>query len=198
MSVNVGLFGGTFDPVHYGHLSIAKSFIESEYIDQLWILLTPDPPHKDNSHRTDYESRKRMLEAAFSDMDDVIISDIERDLPRPSYTIQTIEHLKKQYPDTTFFLCIGEDSLEEFHEWHRYKDILKECELLVAERPDYKGDTIDQAILGRVHFISHEPIDLSSTELRRALKEKRGIADYIPEAVVEIIEREQLYERDKR
>ena len=102
--MRIGLFGGTFDPVHNGHISIVRSFLQSGYIDELWILLTPVPPHKLNKEHVSYEHRKEMLHLAFQDIDRVRISTIEQTLPKPSYTVQTVTHLAQKYPEDEFLL----------------------------------------------------------------------------------------------
>jgi len=130
----IGLFGGTFDPVHNGHVSIARSFMNSGVIDELWILLTPNPPHKKDGKQVQYSSRLAMLNNAFADLPVTILT-IENDLPKPSYTFQTIRHLKKEHPNYEFYFCMGEDSLAQFDTWKFFKEILEEANLLVAKRP---------------------------------------------------------------
>lgn len=193
MSHHVGLFGGTFDPVHNGHISIAQSFIDSGIIDELWVLLTPFPPHKQEKSTTSYQTRLAMLEAAFSGMEKVKINTIENSLPKPSYSIQTIRHLNKQYPDITFFYCLGEDSLAKFHTWKYYDEILEECDLLVAQRPGVSHDETEGNILSQTHFVSHTPLDISSSDIRNNAKNKIPYRNMVPEEVALIIENEQLY-----
>lgn len=193
MSTRIGLFGGTFDPVHKGHLSIAQSFIESEFIDEIWVLLTPYPPHKTGADHTNYDLRLKMLEAAFEDIQHVSIKTVEQKLPKPSYSLRTIQHLKQQFPDKTFYFCMGEDSLRQFHTWKKYQDILEECELLVAQRPGETHQHVDQEILQHSHFVDHEPLDLASSEIRDRVKGGHSISEKVPEKVLKIIEKERLY-----
>lgn len=193
MSARVGLFGGTFDPVHNGHTTIASSFLNSNHIDELWILLTPYPPHKQDESHTNYSIRLRMLEAAFSGCKGVTVSDVEQKLPKPSYSIQTIKYLKAQYPDAEFVFCMGEDSLAQFHTWRDYQEILQECDLLVAKRPGVSHQQVESSILDHVQFVDHEPLDISSTDIREQIKAGDSVADLVPEKVLKIIEKEQLY-----
>jgi nicotinate-nucleotide adenylyltransferase len=193
MSLRVGLFGGTFDPVHNGHISIAESFINTEMIDELWVLLTPYPPHKQENNPATYKIRLEMLESAFKDTSGIKVSTIENELTKPSYSVQTIRHLKKKYPDTTFFYCMGEDSLNKFHTWKYYEEILEECRLLVAQRPGASHQEVEKAILGRTHFVTHTPLDISSSEIRELVSEGRTITDIVPTEVAKTIEKEQLY-----
>ena len=107
MSKRIGLFGGSFDPVHFGHQKIVKSFLESGRLDALWVLPTASPPHKSDKALTPYPIRYQMAEAAFRGWTGVENSRVEEDLPFPNYTLQTVRYLKKMYPDNTFVLCMG-------------------------------------------------------------------------------------------
>lgn len=193
MGHRVGLFGGTFDPVHKGHISIAESFLDSGMIDELWVLLTPYPPHKQEKNPTSYQKRLQMLEAAFSGMEKVKINTIENNLPKPSYSVQTIRHLKAEHPGATFFYCMGEDSLAKFHTWKFYNEILQECDLLVAQRPGVTHQNTQDNILAHTHFVSHTPLDVSSSDIRDRARKGEPIQDKVPKEVALIIENEQLY-----
>lgn len=193
MAHRVGLFGGTFDPVHNGHVSIAQSFLDSGNIDELWVLLTPYPPHKQEKKTTSYQTRLDMLEAAFAGMEKVKINTIENSLPKPSYSVQTIRYLKKEYPNTTFFYCMGEDSLAKFHTWKFYDEILEECDLLVAQRPGVSHEETQDDILAHTCFVPHTPLDISSSDIRDEAKKGKSIQNMVPEEVALIIENEQLY-----
>ena len=193
MSRRVGLFGGTFDPVHFGHVSIARSFLQTNLIDELWVLLTPYPPHKSQEHQATYEVRLEMLEKAFSGIENLSIKTIENELPKPSYSVQTIRHLKQEYPEYTYLYCMGEDSLVQFHTWKYYEEILDECELLVARRPGETHSKVEDKILNRTHFVDHTPLAISSSEIREKIANGKPIAELVPEEVVKVIEKEQLY-----
>jgi len=187
----IGLFGGSFDPVHNGHIEAVNSFLESGLIDEIWILLTPAPPHKPDQKKTDFEHRYNMLKLAFQESDNIKISDIENDLPKPSYTLQTIHHLKTKNPDYTFFLCLGEDSLQYFHKWHKYHDILEECTLLVVDRPGSDHGDVDSYILEKSIFVDHKPMNISSTEIRRA--PNTATLMKLPDDVLNYIQKNNLY-----
>jgi nicotinate-nucleotide adenylyltransferase len=187
----VGLFGGTFDPVHKGHVAVARSFLESGAIDELWVLLTPHPPHKQAREKTGYDDRYRMLTLAFQHLDDISISTIENELSPPSYTVKTIRHLQEKHPETKFYLCIGQDSLRHFHEWYRVEEILDRVNLLVAERPGVDSRNVDPQILEHVMFIQHEPVEASSTRVRKANGFK---PEDLPQPVADYIEKKGLYQ----
>ncbi len=193
MKASIGLFGGTFDPVHKGHVRIAESFKQSGLIEELWILLTPAPPHKTQKVHAPFNLRKKMLEAAFQDHVAIKISTVENTLPRPTYTIQTIEYLTRNYPACTFHLCIGEDSLVHFETWYRYKDILEHCDLIVASRPGFDREEVDEVVKKQAHFVDHEPVDMSASQIRTLLENKQTVDNYLPARVYQIIEENSLY-----
>lgn len=193
MPTRIGLFGGTFDPVHNGHISISDSFLASGFIDELWVLLTPYPPHKKENGQTSYEIRRQMVEAAFKGKEHVGVSTVEKSLPSPSYSVQTIRHLKQQYPDHDFYFCMGEDSLASFDTWKYYDEILYECDLLVARRPGETHQGVEQRILEHTHFVEHTPLDISSSTIREHVRKGIPIQKIVPPEVAKIIEKEQLY-----
>lgn len=192
---NIGIFGGTFDPVHKGHVSIAKSFLKSGKIDELWVFLNPDPPHKNGNPHEAYEARFKLLQQAFKPFDNVLVSDLETTLSKPCYTINTVKKLRKVYPQHTFFLCMGKDSFASFKNWHQWRQILDHCNLLVADRPDVDHSGDDKDLLKQTRFVDHEPIKVSSTQIREYLSEGKSIASLVPRRVESMIEHEQYYRR---
>lgn len=193
MSLKVGLFGGTFDPVHNGHKAIAEAFLNSGLIDELWVMLTPYPPHKKEKISASYSLRLKMLEAALEDINKLTISTIEDELPKPSYSVQTIRYLKEINPGIDFFYCMGEDSLSKFHTWKYYDEILEECDLMVARRPGVTHIGVEKKILESAHFVDHDPLDISSSQVRECVSSGIPIDDLVPEKVEKIIEKEALY-----
>lgn len=189
-----GIFGGAFDPVHLGHLKIAGSFLSSNVIDSLLVLPTPNSPHKETDDQTDFSHRYEMLKLAFQDHRDVIVSNLETELPSPSYTLRTIEYLQRTNPEETYFLCIGEDSLSSFHTWWKYDEILRRVPLVVASRPGVDSSDISRNILERALFVDHEDIDISSTQIRKKARERDNrLNTLVPENVAQYIFRHHLY-----
>lgn len=189
----IGIFGGSFDPVHNGHVQIATSFLNSGLIHKLLVLPAPSPPHKKSVEQSDYSHRFEMLKLAFGDMDKVEVSDLEKKLPSPSYTLQTIEYLQKENPETLYYLCLGEDSLRDFDQWHEYKKILEKVNLIVAKRPGVDSSNVDPEILGKVIFIDHQPVPVSSTDIR---KEDGDWKSDLPAEVADYIKRQKLYREE--
>lgn len=191
---DVGLLGGSFNPVHKGHVSITRSFLKSGYISQLWILLTADPPHKKSLPTLSFELRLKMLERAFSSEKNVHISTVEQNLPKPSYTVRTLRYLYNQYPKKRFWLCMGEDSVVNFKKWYKWEEILQYCELLVAQRPSVDSIEIDEDLAAKTHFITHQPVEVSSTDIRNQIKNKNDVSELIPEEVEKVIREHKLYQ----
>lgn len=191
----IGLFGGSFDPIHNGHLAAVNSFLDSGLVDEVWILLTPDPPHKTDRQLTKYEHRYEMLNLVFRNWDRVKISEVESKLPKPSYTLQSILYLKNEHPETLFYFCLGEDSLESFHKWHKYWDILNETALLVVERPGSDHKDVDPEILEKTIFLDHQSVDVSSTGIREEMK--FVLENNLPMEVQNYIQKHQLYTENK-
>jgi len=190
----IGLLGGTFDPVHKGHVEIVTSFLKSTKIDKLWILLTPHPPHKPSQQFSSYSDRLAMLTHTFNGFKNIKISTLEKELEPPQYTFKTIEVIQNRYPDNRFLLCIGEDSYLNFHKWRNYTKILKMTGLLVAARPGYDMSAQKTEIIKKsVHFVDHEPVDISSSQIREYVKNGRPFKHLVPQRVYNIIEQKNLY-----
>jgi nicotinate-nucleotide adenylyltransferase len=188
----LGIMGGTFDPPHAGHIAIAKSFLKSGLIDRLLIIPVFSHPQKDLV-LTEFTVRFRMAQAAFENLERAGVSDIEKHLPVPSYTWNTVEYLFSDFPGSVVNLCIGSDSLGGFTTWHRYSDILKKCNLIVAERPGFQRPDLPPEFTGKVSYIPHQPVDVSATRIRQEAAEGIVPDDLIPPAVLEIIRQEGLY-----
>ncbi len=190
MGKRIGIFGGSFDPVHTGHVEAVASFLNSGLLDEVWVMLTPDPPHKLGKSKASYSHRHAMLELAFADLDSAFVSTYEKDLPYPSYTLQTLTHLIQDYPVHTFFLCLGGDSVSHFHEWYKFEDILGICSLIAAERPGNSTESADPRVLEKTIFVEHIPLDISSTGVRSGTIDK---GYHLPENVEHYISKHKLY-----
>ena len=131
----IGIYSGSFNPVHNGHISLAKYLLDSDIVDEVWIVVSPLNPLKTTSDELIAdELRLQMAKIAFEGIRDTKVSDVEFCLPRPSYTIDTLNYLQKQYPDYHFFLLIGEDNMAVFDKWKDYKEILRKYTVLVYPR----------------------------------------------------------------
>jgi nicotinate-nucleotide adenylyltransferase len=193
MTGRIGIFGGVFDPVHVGHISIARSFLNSKLIHNLLILPSPSPPHKQNAGITSFRHRLEMLKLAFEEADNLSISDLESTLPSPSYSLQTLNYLQTNYPSALFYLCMGEDSLGGFQSWYKYTEILEKVTLVVAERPGFSRDEIPDVLLENSIFVDHTPVNISSTQIRRQSNLNLQVEWALPEPVLHYVEKHKLY-----
>ncbi|MCC5933435.1 MAG: nicotinate (nicotinamide) nucleotide adenylyltransferase [Balneolales bacterium] len=188
----IGLYGGTFDPVHSGHLAVIKSFLNSSDFAELWVLPSPLSPFKQGEAGTPYWHRAEMTRIAIRGIPKVKVCTIEETLPKPSYTIHTLEALCKQHPGYAFTVCIGADNLSAFSRWHRYRDILDMADLLVAARPEFSTEAVAPVVMRKVRFAEHEPLSCSSTKLRERLTQGEIPAE-IPADVYSYIREHNLY-----
>ena len=195
----IGVFGGTFDPPHIGHLILAAEACEELRFDRLLWVLTPVPPHKLDQSITVLEHRLAMLELAISDEPRFELSRIEIDRPEPHYTVETMRLLGDEYPSAVLILLIGGDSLRDLPTWHRPADLVSAChEIGVIRRPD---DSVDLSAWERqvpgtqakVQFVDAPLLDISSRAIRRRIREKLSFRYYLSPSVYEYIQKNKLY-----
>ncbi|MBR2293544.1 MAG: nicotinate (nicotinamide) nucleotide adenylyltransferase [Clostridia bacterium] len=198
--LRVGIYGGTFAPIHNGHVAAAKAFMEQMKLDYLFVIPTYMAPHKEMTESDNPLYRLRMCELAFEGVDGVVISDVELKRGGKSYTYDTLKELQR--PDTRLFLLCGTDMVLTFDTWYRFEDILKMCYPVYVRREN------DPLLTGRVvskigeyyekygvmfRRIVTDPIELSSTEIRRAVREGKDISDLVPKGVEQFIRENRLY-----
>jgi nicotinate-nucleotide adenylyltransferase len=189
--VKIGLFGGTFNPIHFGHIRLARQLLQIAGLDEVWFMVTPQNPFKVNHELLWDRTRYRMVEMALQRYKHLIASDYEFRLPKPSFTWNTLEALKKDYPDHAFTLLIGGDNWESFPKWYRAADILATHDIVVYPR---SGSTIDKKNLPpRVHVVETDLIPISSTLVRQRVAAGKSIRRLVPKAVADYISQEQLY-----
>ena len=163
--MKIGIYGGSFNPVHFGHVGLAKWVIEHTDLDELWMLVSPNNPLKPASMLASEQERLAGVQEAINDIPNVKASDFEFHLPRPSYTANTLRELQNAYPQHEFTLIIGQDNLAIFNRWREYEYILKNFRIFVYPR---KGSNEQPAVSGEnIIFLSSAPLfNISSTELR--------------------------------
>lgn len=130
----IGIYGGSFNPIHFGHKGIAKWVVENTFVDEVWLMVSPNNPLKDLKILAPEQERLEQAKEYVKDLDNVIVSDFEFNLPRPSYMARTLKELKKTYPDYQFVLIIGADNISTFNKWKNYEYILKNHRVLVYPR----------------------------------------------------------------
>ncbi len=189
----IGLYPGTFNPIHKGHITLANYFINNTDLDEVWVLLTPQNPFKSNDNLIEDEHRLEMANKTFNQLKDIKVSDIEFQLDKPNYTIDTINRLTKDFPYFHFTLLIGEDNLANFHQWKDYTKILDLVNVFV-----YPRNTIidkDQELIqnNKISLLNAPKIEISSDEIRELMKDGNDIESYLPKEVYNYITEKKLY-----
>ncbi len=188
----VGIFGGSFNPVHRGHIMLAQYLSQHSQLDEVWLTLSPQNPLKVSSDLLDDNHRLAMLQLATKGVDGVEVCDIELTMPRPSYTINTLERLSQQYRDCEFRLVIGGDNWNLFDRWKDYQRIIDEYGVVIYPRPRYELKPINDK---NVVVVEAPLADVSSTEIRGAIAQGENIADKLPTGVWEYIKTNNLYKK---
>lgn len=194
----IGIFGGSFNPVHNGHIHLAESVMKKLNLDKIIIMPANIPPHKQCHDYADCKDRLEMCRLACEDYDGFEVSNWEISRNTISYTINTVMHFKQEYPQNTFYLMVGSDMLMSFDKWYRYKEILK-CVILTVvsrEKNDIevlmkKKSYLEQ--FGRVLIVDTEPLVISSTDIRKIIKNHGFYSCYLNEKVVQYIKQKKLY-----
>jgi nicotinate-nucleotide adenylyltransferase len=189
----VGLFFGTFNPVHIGHMVIASYMAEFTDLDEVWMVVSPHNPFKKKSSLLDDYQRLHLVNLAIDDHPKIKASDIEFKLSQPSFTIHTLTHLKEKHPDYHFSLIMGADNLESFHKWKNYERILEIAKLIVYPRPGYDGGSLKKH--PSVKWVDAPLMQISSTFIREALKQKKNLDFILPEKVLKYIKEMHFYEK---
>lgn len=188
----IGVFGGTFDPIHNAHLDIARAARDAADLDLVLFVVSARPPHKTNGTHAAPEQRLEMVEAAVADLAGMEASSVELERDGPSYTAETLATLKAAYPGGTLFLIMGYDSLVELPGWKNPDAILSAAELLVVARPGQENGVSAQ-LHGKYRILPFEEMDISSTDIRRRIGAGESVADLMPHSVLDVIKREGLY-----
>src|ERR1035437_9840079 len=191
--MKVGLFFGSFNPVHVGHMVLANYMPEYTDLERIWFVVSPHNPLKIKSTLLDEKQRLHLVNLAIGFNTKLKASNIEFKLPQPSYTINTLTYLKEKYPQNEFALIMGADNLESFHKWKNYEEILKHYQLYVYLRP--KKDGGDLKNHPNVKLVNAPIMEISSTAIRQAIKEKKDIRYFMPEEVWEYIKEMHFYEK---
>jgi nicotinate-nucleotide adenylyltransferase len=195
----IGLYFGSFNPVHIGHLAIAGYMVEFGGLDQVWFVVSPHNPLKKKETLLTDHQRLYMVQLAIGDNQSMRVSDIEFRLPMPSYTIDTLTYLKEKYPTDEFCLVMGEDNLYTLHKWKNVYELISNYSIYYYPRPDTvkpSSPILDQ-ILSKadVHPVSAPLMDISGTFIRNGIKEGRNMSYFLSPAVWKYIGEMHFYEK---
>tara|TARA_Y100000766_G_C18680998_1_gene494698 strand:+ start:107 stop:691 length:585 start_codon:yes stop_codon:yes gene_type:complete len=189
----IGLFFGTFDPIHNGHLRIAKYITEEKLADKVWLVVTPENPIKAGSKISSFNHRFNMAKIATENYDNIIPSDLEVNLKKPNYTIDTLEYISNKLIDIEFSLIIGEDNYKIFDTWKDYKKIINKYKIFIYPRKGTLNENL-HIINENTMYIGGPRIDLSSTNIRKIVSKKSDPKDLISNKVMEYINSNKLYQ----
>ena len=181
----IGLFFGTFDPIHNGHLKIAKYITEEKLADKVWLVVTPENPIKVGSKISSFNHRFNMAKIATENYDNIIPSDLEVNLKKPNYTIDTLEYISNKLKDIEFSLIIGEDNYKIFDTWKDYKKIINKYKIFIYPRKGTLNENL-HIINENTMYIGGPRIDLSSTNIRKIVSKKSDPKDLISSKVMEL------------
>ena len=191
--MKIGLFFGSFNPVHTGHLVIASYMAEFTDLEQVWLVVSPHNPHKLKQTLLQDYHRLQLVKIAISESRKLKASDVEFKLSKPSYTIHTLVHLSEQFPQHQFALIMGADILETFHKWKNYEQILEQYELYVYPRPNSTGGELLKH--PKVTFVQAPLMEISASFIREGIRTKKDVRYMMPEAVWNYIEEMHFYEK---
>jgi nicotinate-nucleotide adenylyltransferase len=193
--MKIGLYFGTFNPIHIGHLIIANHLAEHSDLDQIWMVVTPHNPHKKKSTLLDDYHRLEMVHLATEQYPKIQPSDIEFKLPQPNYTVNTLAHLQEKFPNHKFSLLMGEDNLNSLHKWKNYEVILQNHNIIVYPRL-HLGEIDSQFVNHpKIQKIDAPIIELSSTFIRENIKNGKNVIPKLPNKVWEYVEHNLFYKK---
>ncbi len=188
-----GIMGGLFDPVHYGHLALAEHAREAFSLSGVLYVVSFNPPHRREKQMASFDNRLQMVKLVTGNNDFFTVTDLEKELEGPGYTLSMVELLKSRYPDVIWHLILGADNIESFELWHKPEDLIKEVKIVVGGRPGYKAEPNNSHWNEAVSYFEIPLMEVSSTLIRQRVKSGQSIRYMVPENVLSFIEEKGLY-----
>lgn len=191
--MKVGLYFGTFNPIHVGHLIIANHMVEFSDLDEVWFVVTPQSPHKKKQSLLDNHHRYELVYIAVEDYPKLRPSNIEFNLPQPNYTVHTLAHISEKYPNKEFSLIMGEDNLKTFHKWKNFETIVEHHNIYVY--PRIGGGKVKNQFRDhpKVHRIDAPVIQISATHIRDSIKQQKNVQALLPKEVWKYLDEMNFY-----
>ena len=191
--IKTGVFSGSFNPIHQGHLILAHYMAEFCNLDEMWFVVTPHNPLKQSDDLLNDQTRLEMTRLAVEGYDKLKVSDVEFSMPKPSYTIDTLEKLSRDYPDREFVLIIGADNWLLFDQWRHYEDLIRNYKILVYPRLGFSVE-IEDKYKKSVSMVNAPVIELSSTFVRESIRNGKCVKAFLPEETYLYIKKHRLYQ----
>ena len=195
MTKNIGLYFGTYNPIHVGHLIIANHMVEHSDLDEIWMVVTPHSPHKKKKSLLNDVHRLSMVEIAVEDYPKIKSSNIEFNLPQPNYTVHTLAHISDTYPEHTFSLIMGEDNLKSLHKWKNHELILEHHHIYVYPRVSEGKVETQFDKHPKIHSVKAPIVEISSSNIREGIKTQKNIRPLLPESVWQYIDEMNFYKK---
>ncbi|MBL4605603.1 MAG: nicotinate-nucleotide adenylyltransferase [Flavobacteriaceae bacterium] len=191
----IGLYFGTFNPIHVGHIIIANHLVEYSDLEEVWMVVTPHSPHKKKSSLLENHHRYELVYIALEKFVKLKPSDIEFKLSQPNYTVHTLAHITEKYPNHEFSLIMGEDNLKSFHKWKNYETILENHEVYVYPRVIEGQIKTNFDTHPKVHRVDAPLIQISATLIREGIKENKNVEPMLPVKVWKYIDEMNFYKK---
>lgn len=194
----IGLFFGSFNPIHIGHLILGNYILENSDMEELWFVVSPQNPFKDKKSLLKDHNRLDMVQLAIRNYPKMRASNVEFSLPTPSYTVDTLTYLQEKYSDYSFSLIMGEDNLKSLHKWKNYELLLKNHQIIVYPRILVEDTSTSMSVTElknheNIHLIDAPIIELSATEIRNMIKEGKNVRPMLPPEVFDYLDGSSFY-----
>lgn len=190
--MKIGLYFGSFNPVHTGHLIIANHMLNETSLERIWFVVSPQNPFKTNVSLLNEYNRLHLVRVAIEDDTRMRVSDIEFTLPKPSYTVNTLAYLHEKYPEHEFAIIMGSDSFQNLHKWKNHEVIIKRCHIYVYPRPGFE---INNSINAEMQIVKAPLLEISATQVRNLVKDGKSIRYLVPPKVMDEIESSGYYKK---
>ena len=188
--MHIGLYFGSFNPIHKGHLAVAEGMYRQSLFSAIWFVVSPNSPFKDCLHLLDEHKRLELVKVAINGLSYCFTSDIEFEMERPSYTYLTLRKLKQIHPSYTFSIIMGADNLSSIDKWKNYEEIIQNHSIYVYPRTGIEPQKDPKNI-----FYIHLPlVNISSSQIRERLKKGKTVKEFVPKEVIDMIEKEKFYQ----
>ena len=179
--MNIGLYFGSFNPIHTGHLIIASHILNHCNMDRIWFVVSPHNPLKESASLLNENHRLHLVQLAIENEPKFKASNIEFTMPRPSYTIDTLTHLSEKYPQHSFFVIMGSDSFQNISKWKNYELLIRQFPIIIYNRPQFPINTLPE---GKIDVVDAPLLDISSTYIRKLIKDKKSARYLLSEEVM--------------
>ncbi|TKC00518.1 nicotinate (nicotinamide) nucleotide adenylyltransferase [Pedobacter cryophilus] len=189
--MKIGLFFGSFNPIHIGHLIIANYMANHTSLDKVWLVVSPHNPLKEKKDLIQVYDRLEMAKLAIEEAENIVVSDVELKLPQPSYTIDTLTYLRELYPEHEFILIMGADNLKSLKKWKNYELILRDYHIYIYPRPGFENEELQNH--SSVTITKTPLMELSSTFIRKAIADDKNVQFFLPDKVIDFIDSKSLY-----